>query len=232
MYPRKKGKSKVYIAILLIVVLAVSTAAIIYYANAGQNLKPITTAIKAGDSFTYSIKGSATSTGLDSIIPEYFNQYNETDYFKVTITDVNGTNVSFDTQWRFLNGTEINEQQTIDLSNGLKSNDNGFWAIYASNLDVGDKLRPTGFDELTINKTDTQTYADSTRERNFFEVQNEFFDVKDPTRSTLRYDYIGLYFDRETGMLETLTNLQSYNNPQMNLIINWKLTDSNVWKVK
>jgi hypothetical protein len=232
MYPRKKGKSKVYIAILLIVVLAVSTAAIIYYANAGQNLKPITTAIKAGDSFTYSIKGSATSTGLDSIIPEYFNQYNETDYFKVTITDVNGTNVSFDTQWRFLNGTEINEQQTIDLSNGLKSNDNGFWAIYASNLDVGDKLRPTGFDELTINKTDTQTYTDSTRERNFFEVQNEFFDFKDPTRSTLRYDYIGLYFDRETGMLETLTNLQSYNNPQMNLIINWKLTDSNVWKVK
>ena len=44
-----------------------------------------------------------------------------TDYYKVTITDVNGTTVSMDTLWRFINGTEITVPQTIDLSNGHKT---------------------------------------------------------------------------------------------------------------
>lgn len=231
MYPRKKSKSKIYIAIFMIVVLTVAIAAVVYYANVGLNLKPVSVGVNVGDSFTYSIQGSATLTGLDATIPEYFSQYNETEFFKVSITEVNGTNVSLDTQWRFLNGTEFNDAQTIDLSNGLKSNDNAFWALYASNLNVGDKLRPNGFDDQMVNKTDTATYAGVNRQRNFFEVQNEFFDVNDPTRSTLRYDYIGLYFDKETGILESLTNLQSYNNPQMNLVITWKITDSTVWNV-
>jgi len=99
-------------------------------------------------------------------------------------------------------------------------------------LNVGDYLRPNGKDYVTVNNTDTYTYADSVRQRNYFKMENEFRDMRDPTGSTLRYDYISVYFDRETGMLQNLVNYQSYNNPQYTLVITWTLVDSSVWQVK
>ena len=114
----------------------------------------------------------------------------------------------------------------------MKTDPNGFWAIYASSLNVGNLLRPTGFDGLTVNLTDTKTYADSTRARNFWFIDNQFFDVNDPTRNTLRYDYTGVYFDKQTGMLETLINYQEYNNPAMKEVITWTLINSTVWAVQ
>ena len=62
----------------------------------------------------------------------------------------------------------------------IKLTNTGFWAIYASNLNVDDLVRPSGFDGLTVNSTDTKTYADSTRERNSWSLQNDFFDVQRP----------------------------------------------------
>lgn len=233
MYPRKKRSSKkIYIAILLLVVLVAASAAIVYYSGSVAAPKPVTVGVHVGDTFIYSMKGTASLTGLDAVVPEYFYQYNNTDYYKITIADVNTTNVSLNSEWRFVNGTIVNEAQTIDLSNGAKTNQYGFWALYAANLNVGDTLRPNGFDGQIVNKTDTQTYASSTRDRNFFEVANEFWNVNDPTHNTLRYDYMSVYFDKQTGMLQTLTNIQSYNNPQMTLAITWQLVDSTVWQVK
>ena len=43
---------------------------------------------------------------------------------------------------------EVSGTQVIDISNGQKSDTNGFWAIYSANLNVADKLRPTGFDSI------------------------------------------------------------------------------------
>jgi hypothetical protein len=166
------------------------------------------------------------------VTPPSFSIYNDTDYYTVTITAVNGTQVSLNTLWRLNNGTEVTSPQTIDVSNGKKSDDKGFWAIYPSNLNVNDLLSPKGFDGLTVNATDTKTYADSTRTRNFWQIENQFTDITDPTGNTMRDDYIGIYFDKQTGMLETLTNIQYYNNPQYNLIITWKIISSNVWAVQ
>ena len=94
--------------------------------------------------------GTSNLTGLDAVDTPGVFAYNNTDYYKITITDVNGTSVSLDTLWRFINGTEMTGKQTIDLSNGQKTNTNGFWAIYAANLNVGDLLRPNGYDGLTL----------------------------------------------------------------------------------
>jgi hypothetical protein len=110
--------------------------------------------------------------------------------------------VSFDTTWRFINGTEITGKQTIDLSNGQKTDSNGFWVIYAANLNVGDLLRPTGYDGLTFNLTDTKTYAESTMEINFMSIRAASFLNTDPTYSTLRYDTTFVFFDKQTGMLQ------------------------------
>jgi hypothetical protein len=188
--------------------------------------------VHVGDYFTYSITGSSDLESLDATVSPGFDQYNQTDYFKVTITSVTGSNVSIDTLWAFKNGTQVSGQQTIDLSNGQESVTNGFWAIYSSNLKVGNLLRPTGTDKLTVNMTDTKAYADSSRQRNFWFIENEFFDVNDPTHNTLRDDYTGVYFDKQTGMLETLNNISAFNNPLKTEAITWKLVSTNVWAVQ
>lgn len=222
---------KVYIAIILLVVLIAATAAIIF-ATQPAPVKAAAVGVHAGDSFTYSIMGTSNLTSLDAVDTPGFSQYNQTDYYMITMTGVNGTSVSFDTVWRFQNGTEISGNQAIDLSNGNKTVYSGFWAIYASNLKVGDLLRPSGYDGITVNTTDTKTYADSTRERNFMFTGGESFLATDPTQNTLRYDFIRVYFDKQTGMLETLTWITDYNNPEMTEVISWKLTSSSVWAVQ
>ena len=63
-------------------------------------------------------------------------------------------------------------------------------------------LRPNGFD---VNATSIITYADSTRERNFMAIGGEFYLATDSIHSTLSYDSALVYFDKQTGILETLS---------------------------
>ena len=217
---------KVYIVIIFLIALLGVTAVTIYLTQ-GNSVKDVIAGVNVGDSFTYSIKGIST-LGLGSSESPGFSRFNNTDYYRITITDVNGSSVSLISSWRFLNGTQVDTQQKIDLSNGLKTDDNGFWAIYASNLDKNDLLRPTGFDGLIVNSTDIF----GGRQTNFFSIENEFFDVTDPTRSTYRYDYIGVNFDKLTGIAVTLNNVQEYNNPPKNEVITYKLINTNVWTVE
>ncbi|MCW4029976.1 MAG: hypothetical protein NWE92_10075 [Candidatus Bathyarchaeota archaeon] len=231
MYRRKKGTpTKVYFAIILVVVLIVASAAIIY-ATSTNTPKAVVAGVSVGDSFTYQLRGTSILTGENATQPAEFGQYNATQYYKVTITDVQGTFVSLSTEWKFQNGTSLTSQNTIDISNGNQTDENGFWAIYAGGLQQNDKLRPTGADGLIVNSTDTKTYANSSRVRNCFTVENSFFDINDPTQSTWRNDYITAFFDQETGVLDTLTNVQGYNNPQMTLVVVWQLKNSTVWDV-
>jgi hypothetical protein len=228
---RKSSPKKLYIAIILLVILIAATAAVVINATQPTPLN-VKVGVHIGDSFTYGIVGTSVLTDLNAVESPGFSEYNQTDYFKITITAVNGTSVSFDTVWRFTNGTEIPASQTIDLSNGMKNDSNGFWAIYPANLNVGDLLRPTGFDGLRVNATDTQTYAGSTRERNLWFIENQFFDVNDPTHNTLRDDYTRVYFDKQTGMLVTLDSITYYNNPLKTEAITWTLVSSTVWTVR
>jgi hypothetical protein len=230
MYRRKKGTSKkIYVAVVLLVALLVASGALIYAALTTP--KPVVPGVHVGDTFTYSLHGTSVLYSLDAVEPEGFSQYNQTDYFKVIITGVNGSVVSLDTEWRFTNGTSITGDQTIDLANGQQTDDNGFWAIYASNLQKNDLIRPRGYDGLIVNSTDYETYVNSTRVRDLSSIENSFFDTTDPTQSTWRNDIVNIYFDQQTGMLETLTNVQQYNNPTMALAITWKLVASSVWQV-
>ncbi len=229
----KKGIStKLYLAIVLLIIIALAAFAVIY-ATYTPPIKAAVPGVHAGDTFSYSLQG-VSILGLDAVEPGWLAQYNDTDFYKVTITDVNGSVVSLNSAWKFKNGTEITYPQTIDLSTGNETNRNtGFWVIYATNLNVNDRIRPgAGQSDTTIvNGTDTKTYANSTRQRNIFTLQNEFFNTNDPTYSTYRNDVTSIYFDKQTGMLDTLTNVQQYNNPQMNIIITWRLLNTSVWQV-
>ncbi len=195
------------------------------FSRSGNNLN-------VGDTFTYKLTGSSVVGSADVITPAYLSQENETDYYKVTITGINGTHVSLNTLWQFLNGTQVTSSQIIDLSTGIVSDPNGFWAVYTPNLNVNDLLHPNGSDNLIVNSTDTQRFASSTRTRNFWSTEKQSVDTNDPSGNTMRDDYLGVYFDKQTGMLESLTNIQFYTNPEIEITITWQLTSSNVWVVQ
>jgi hypothetical protein len=48
----------------------------------------------------------------------------------------------------------------------------------------------------------------------------------------MRNDFITVYFDKQTGMLDNLTRIEFFTNPQIELITTWQLDSSNVWAVK
>jgi len=229
---KKAPSRKLPLAIILIVILIISAAAIVYATQFSQSSGTIKVGVHIGDTFTYRLTGESVLGSVDAVTPPGFSIYNDTDHYTVTVTKINGTQVSLETLWQLTNGTQTASSQTIDLANGNKTDMNGFWALYPSNLNVGDLLSPKGYDEQIVNQTDTQTYGTITRERNFWHIENVFTDVNDPTGNTMRDDYIGIYFDRQTGMLTTLTNIQYYNNPQYNLIITWQLVGTNVWTLQ
>ena len=228
---KKRSSNKLYFAIILIVILAVSVAAVVY---ATQFNKPATAkvGVHVGDTFTYKLTGESVLGSVDAVTPAYLSEYNDTDYYQITITAIVSTNVSFNTIWRFTNGTEITSPQILDIASGNSSDKNGFWAIYPSNLKVSDLLRPTGYDEQIVNETTTTTYGAISRQTNFWQIESQFTDPSDPTGNTMRDDYTGIYFDQQTGVLTNLENVQRYNNPQYNIIIIWQLTSSSVWAVQ
>ncbi len=228
--PKKTGHKKLYVAIILIAILVVATAAIVY----GTTLSKPTSivGVHVGDTFTYRITGTSVLNSAAAVTPAGFDVYNQTDHYTVTVTGVVGTKVSLDTVWLFLNGTQITSSQTIDLATGNKTDPNGFWPLYPSNLKTGDLLYPKGTDGQIVNATDTLTYANnSTRGRNYWYIENLFKDINDPTGNTQRDEYDSVYFDQQTGMLIVLNNVQYYNNPEYALIVTWQLISSNVWTV-
>ena len=192
---------------------------------------PSSVGLRVGDSFTYKLTGTSTLQAIDAAVTPGFDVYNKTDYYRVTITEIENTNLTLNIEWRFQNGTSITNTQILDISSGRSTSTTGFWAIYLANLKVGDLTRPTGHDGITINQTDTKTYADGTRTRCFWSVENQFFDINDSTQDKLRYDYTAVYFDQKTGMLEILNNITYYNNPTKTETIIWHLINTSVWNV-
>jgi hypothetical protein len=224
--------NKVYLAIIVLVVLVVSSVAAFYALQTPQEeetTNPTTAGVKAGDTFTYSMTGTAELGEEDITIPENFLEINMTDYYKVTITEVDGPIVSFNTTLKFTNGTQFDRTGQVNIETGANSEE--FWAIYAANLTTGDPSRPEVADSTTINATETRTYLDGDRETNFLRAEGEFYDTTDLTYSTYYYDYTYVHFDSQTGMLVELKNIKIYSDPQIIYTVQWNLIDSNVLQV-
>jgi hypothetical protein len=220
------------IAAIMITVIAISTLAIVFT----QTPEPTSdttnqVGLNVGDTFSYKLTGSAVLGNPDATIPEGLSQYNDTDYYQVTVTAINGTQVLLSTTWKFNNGSQITRPQIIDLSTGARVDPNGFWAIYYSDLNVKDLLHPRGTDGLVVNGSDTQIFGNVTRARNYWITESQFVNASDTSGNTMRDVYVGVYFDKQTGILEKLTHIEFFTNPEVELIITWELTGSSVWNV-
>jgi hypothetical protein len=231
--PKKHSHKKMYIAIFLVAVLFIATAAIIYTTqifNVSGSKSGVKVGVHVGDTFTYKLTGASALFSAEAVTPAYLYEYNETNYYEVIITGVNNSVVSFDTVWQFTNGTGIDNSAWIDLETGNYSGI--FWAIYPSNLNVNNRLYPQESNtELVVNSTGNQPFSTGNRTTNYWYTENQLTSTNDPTGSTKIDNYIEVYFDKQTGILDDLTNVQQVNNPEYNILITWQLTNSTVWGV-
>ena len=222
---QKRSRNLIYLAIAVIVIVAF----VIYTSLGSQGETGVVPGVRVGDEFTYSINGFFSSNDPNATAPEGFMELNMTEWFKVLVTDVSDQDVTVSTTWRFTNGTELNATSSINVDTGIPYPTNGFYPIYAANLKANDYIRPHGPDRSTINETSNRQYASSTRQTNRRTISIPAYDENDPSRTWIETPTI--YFDKQTGMLVELRDVNVYTNPQMTLTVLWKLTDTNVWKV-
>ncbi len=225
---------KIGIAIAVIVIILIAAVAAFYSSMNSQKAQASTEnpTLNVGDTFTYKLAGSSILGSADVVTPEEFMQYNNTDYYQVNVIGINGSQVSIDTRWQFKNGTQIASPQVIDLSTGASAAPTGFIYLYPSNLNVTNLLYPKGTIGLVVNSTSTQKFATSTRATNYWSITNQFIDTNDKTGNTMRTEFIAVYFDKQTGMLDKLTRIEFFTNPEIELTVTWQLTSSNVWAVQ
>ena len=225
----KKG----YIAIIVIIILVVASAAAFYALQQtppADNTPKYLAGVKAGDTFTYSINGLSEQYETNETIPHRFLEFNQTDYYKVTITNVDGPIVTLSTSWRFLNGTQNDQNETINVATGTDNVD--FWGIYAADLTQGSLLRPLGTaDGATFNYTESRAYADGNRTANVLTLNAQFYNTEDPTFSQIYYGNRYLHVDELTGMMVEFKEIKIYTDPQIMLTVQWELIDSNVLQV-
>ena len=233
--PKKKitVNKTVIAAIILLAVLVIAAGAVIYLTEFSP--KPsaaINVGVKVGDTFTYKLMGES----LDATTPAYLSDYNNTESYKVVVAAISGTVVSVEIEWAFINGTIIPIPGSVNIATGAYTGP--FWSIYPSNLNLNNLLNPNGQDELIVNSTGPRTYTAATRQTNYWSTNNIFADPSDPTNSTQCVNYVGVYFDKQTGMLVSLTNQQEFLtiNPdettsQYSIITYMQLISSTVWNV-
>jgi|WetSurMetagenome_2_1015567.scaffolds.fasta_scaffold04485_9 hypothetical protein len=217
------------IAVAIIIVTIIAAAFLSSQNSTNPPTAKAVSGLAPGDTFTYNIKGIADVIDENGTIPESFSELNKTDIYQVTITAVNGGQVSYNTTWRFVNGTERNTQGSGDILTGIS--DQNFWAIYPSNLTLNSLVRPLGTDGMIVNQTETSTYSYGPRTTNVMSVQNQFVNTDDPTLSKTFDDYLYVHFDKITGMLVELKEIKYYNDPQIVLTVDWQLQSTNVWSV-
>jgi hypothetical protein len=224
---KKRSRNIMLFALAIAIILIVAYVA---YATLGsQGDAVIASGVKAGDEFIYNIQGFWSSQDPDAVMSESFLQLNMTEWFKVTVTGVSGSEVSINTTWRFTNGTELEASNNINVETGMTFPSDTYYAIYAAGLKSTDFVRPHGPDRSTVNATSNRLYASGSRETNRVSLVQESYDANNPDRTWT--ENTNIYFDKQTGILVELRDVNIYTNPQITLTTLQTLKETNVWNV-
>ncbi len=185
-----------------------------------------------GDAFSYDIKGYWSSTNSSFTPPAYLLELNKTAYFNVTVSSVQGMNVTARNDWRFLNGTELNSLTTIDVDTGellfYIPERPAFQGFYDANLSANDRWRPSNEnDTVTINQTIPIEYANEKRDTNIVTITDIL--VTNYSNSTNGTESLTYKFDKATGVLVEKNIYTQF--PEENGTEQWHLTKTSVWTV-
>jgi hypothetical protein len=218
----KKSRIAFLLAIAFLIVLVL---AVIFFTDLGTSTQARVPGVAVGDTFVYDVTSFWNPSAPNAVVPQRLLDINQTESFKVTITDISGAMVTTRDTWIFKNGTEHSATGIINVETGY--NFGGFWAVVAANLRKNDLLHPAGQNRITVNGTINKQYLSGTRETNYFTLTYQGLDET--------YGYYDAeteyYFDRATGMLAKLYDKSEFHSANMECAILWTLKESSVWTV-
>jgi hypothetical protein len=182
--------------------------------------------VSVGNEFTFSERSFWFSSDPNNPQPVGLADVNLTEYYRVTVTRVSGSNVSTHTRWHFTNGTDVENDGSV--STETTAYQGGFWTIIGSNLNATNRLHPKFKDDLsTFNETVTWDYDGYQRQTNHLTLVFNYEDGDNPASPTT--ESVDTYFDRQTGALVQLIDNHAYNNPETTLAVTWRLVSQNAW---
>jgi hypothetical protein len=187
-----------------------------------------TPGVSVGDTFTYSnVSFNWYSNDPSATPPTEWEGLNGTAWFRGTVGNVVGTNVTSSSLSHYNNGTERTQNGWLDVDTG--DGVNMSLIFVSANLNAGDFIYSSGiYSTWYINETISRTYPGGPRDTNHINVTME--------ASSPPYAYIYLstnfYWDRATGVL---TKVSITSNETTTYTTNWsvtfELTGSNKWTV-
>jgi hypothetical protein len=180
----------------------------------------VTVGVSEGDVFEYDYQ-----TNFNSIYSEPSSELlelNQTEWIRVTVTDISGSQITTDVTTHYKNGTEVDTEGVCDIDTGAST---GGPPFFSANLNVYDTINPSASDPYYVNATMVRDYTDGQRETNLlkFEETGEFQDVGEYTRIT---EY---YFDKDTGVLVEYYTEFSYTG--LTSIQSSNLVSSSIWTI-
>jgi len=225
---KKKRSWLLIVAAVALILVAVLALVIFLGSTSNQAIVP---GVKVGDEFIYDIKTAWSSNDSNATLDDYYVQLNMTEWYKIAVTEINGSKVTISTLWRFTNGTEVDAISTLRVDSGIAYPTNAFWGIYAANLKVNERIRPFGATHAVVNETITKEYTSGTREINVISLTEQYYDADDPFGNTTWTDFMNVKFDKKTGMLVEFHNISMFTNPSQTYTLSWILLETNVWDV-
>jgi len=178
--------------------------------------------VSQGDTFEYDIVSHWNSAFTDTV-PAELIELNQTEWIRITVTEVSGSLITTQVTTHYHNGTETNTDSTCDTDTGDLTGEGP--PFIGTNLDKNDLVNPAASEPWYINETVTRNYKDGPRETNHLRLQDT--EVSETVGEfTQIFDY---YFDKSTGALVEYTSEFSYSG--LESITRSKLISSNVWLV-
>jgi len=160
---------------------------------------------------------------------EWLEEMNETEWMRMSVVDVSGTNITFQTTGHYKNGNEETSGGYIDVETGDEENAT-FMAI-AANLEADDTIYASGpYSTMKINETIVRTYPDEVRDTNHLNWTFEDSWTDDDTEYYYYYT-MNFYWDKETGIIvedsfEEINQTGEYTTTWSAFS---RITESDVW---
>jgi len=182
-----------------------------------------TVGVSKGDEFEYKMYAVFNSDFLDTP-PSDLVELNQTQWLRVTVTDVSGSKISAHVITHFRNGTEEEVDGFCDVDTGEVSQD-GIPPFIGADLNSFDEVNPSASEPYYINATIVRDYPDGQRETNLLSfVQTEENEQVGTYTRTTTY-----YFDKAKGV--PVEFLYDFYYTGLRSTVHYNLVSSNVWVI-
>jgi hypothetical protein len=180
-----------------------------------------TVGVSQGDVFEYDMVTHWNSL-LTATPPSELLELNQTEWIRVAVTGVSGSQILTRITTHYRNGTEIGSDESCDIETLEFS---GGPPFIGANLGRNDLVNPSASEPWYINETVTRTYKNGPRQTNHLKLET-ISDSPDVGEISLIYDY---YFDKSTGV--TVEYYYEFSYSGLTSITQSKIISSNVWVI-